>query len=148
MIEFTVPGIPVAQPRQRHRVVQGHGRIFAQNYMPRRDPVNAFKAAVQLAGSRANKYGRLFSGPLMLKIFFVLPRPVAMHWKTKPMDRIWHDKKPDVENLAKAVMDGLTGTLWNDDRQVAMLLVRKVIAHGTEPPHTVITIQELEGCPA
>lgn len=54
-ITFTVPAVPVAQPRQRMRVVQTHGgKTFAQNYTPVRDPVNAYKASCREAA--ANVY--------------------------------------------------------------------------------------------
>lgn len=38
--------------------------------------------------------------------------------------------KPDVDNIAKAVLDALNGVIWLDDRQVVGLLVFK--AYGKE----------------
>ena len=38
MISLTVPGLPVAQPRQRHALIAG----FVRNYTPKAAPVNAF----------------------------------------------------------------------------------------------------------
>lgn len=43
--------------------------------------------------------------------------------------RIWLDSRPhariDVDNVAKACLDALTGVIWRDDRQVVRLLVEK-----------------------
>jgi Holliday junction resolvase RusA-like endonuclease len=37
----------------------------------------------------------------------------------------------DIDNLAKAVLDALTGVVWSDDRQVVSLLAEKFF--GEEP---------------
>lgn len=42
---------------------------------------------------------------------------------------------PDVDNIAKAVLDGCNGVLYNDDRQVAKLTVSKI--YGPEAQLTV-----------
>lgn len=142
-IEFIVPGIPVSQPRQRTTVRFGKdGKAFAQNYTPKNDPVNAFKAACQLSASQVYS-GPPLHGPLMLDLTFVLPRPQNMVWKTRPMPRVWHDKKPDRDNLQKSVMDALNKMVWADDSQICDGQVRKYIASGDEQPHTVIGITVL-----
>lgn len=51
MIVMNVPGVPVAQPRQRHRVIAGN----VSNYTPASSPVNAFKATVRLAWQGCDK---------------------------------------------------------------------------------------------
>jgi Holliday junction resolvase RusA-like endonuclease len=53
---------------------------------------------------------------------------------------IYDKKKPDVDNLAKFVLDALTGLLYRDDEQVVKLSAIKLI--DTEEPfggRTVIT---------
>lgn len=130
MIFFHVPAVPVAQPRQRHRIMNVGGRSFAQNYTPTTHPINAFKAAVQLAASAAFQ-GSPLTGPLMLTATFVLPRH-------------WHDTKPDAENLAKGMMDALTGIVWADDRQVAKALIAKFYASADEQPGVFVQVERLE----
>lgn len=142
MICFTVPCVPVAQPRQRHRLVtKRDGDQFVSNYTRRRDPVNAFKAAVQLAASQAYQ-GAPLEGPLCISLVFIMPRPSRLRWKTKPMPREWHASKPDVENIAKAVLDALTGLVWIDDAQVASLHCKKLYASGDEQPGAEVTVLE------
>jgi Holliday junction resolvase RusA-like endonuclease len=73
----------------------------------------------------------------------VFPRPQALIWKKRSMPRLWHDKKPDRDNLDKAIMDSLKGLAWVDDAQVCEGEIRKFIAAGDEQPHAVITITPL-----
>lgn len=140
---FTVPAVPVAQPRQRHRVVTANGRTFAQNYCPQRDPVNAFKASVRQSASEAYT-GAPLEGPIALVVVFVMPRPGYLVWKKKPMPRCPHTAKPDIENLAKSFFDSLTGLVFRDDAQICRAALSKVIAAGDEQPHVWVKVRTLE----
>lgn len=143
MVRFTVPAVPVAQPRQRHRVVRTHGgKVFAHNYTPTQDPVNAFKAAVQVAASKAYA-GAPLQGPLSLSLLLLLPRPKSLCWKTRPMPRQYHQGRPDADNFAKSVKDALNQILWRDDGQISHLDVLKFIAAGDESPHAEIIVSKL-----
>lgn len=137
-IQFVIPGIPIAQPRQRHRVVNGH----AQNYTPAQHPVNEFKRAAALAVARVYQ-GSPLDGPLSMEIVFVMPRPSRLVWKTRPMPRQWHTAKPDRDNLMKSLQDALNGLLYKDDSQLCEGSVSKVIAAGWEQSHTLVTIRTL-----
>ena len=142
MIEFTVPGTPSGQPRQRHRIVKAGGRTFASNYLPVSDPVNAFKATIRLAYHEAG--GRVLNldgdEAISVVILAVFPRPKSKTRKTTPNPRYRMTKKPDVDNIAKAVMDGLNGVAWTDDAVVSDLVVQKHIASADEDPHTIVSI--------
>jgi len=142
-ITFTVAAVPVAQPRQRHRIINTGDRVFAQNYTPTKDPVNAFKAKVGQAAEQAYQ-GPPLQGPLALDLVFVLPRPGYLCWKTKPMPRLFHTSKPDADNLAKAVKDALSGLLWRDDCQVCKLTAEKHIAAGDEQPSVLVRLTPLD----
>lgn len=134
--QFVVPGIPIAQPRQRHRVVCGH----AQNYTPAKHPVNKFKADTQKAVAKVYQ-GPPLEGPLFMEIDFVLPRPGRLTWKTRPMPREPHTSKPDRDNLMKSLQDALNGFLYVDDSQLCDGPIRKLIAAGNEEPHTRVTVR-------
>lgn len=143
MIRLIVPAVPVAMPRQRHRTVKTGAGSFIQNYTPSKHPVQEFKATVRMALREAYQ-GPPLTGPLRCDCTFIMPRPQALVWKTKPMPRIPHDKKPDRDNLDKAVMDALRGLAWVDDSQNAFGEIQKWIAAGDEQPHAVITITQVE----
>lgn len=144
-LQFIVPAVPVAQPRQRHRIVRGKGgKVFASNYTPKTDPVNAFKATCQMAAERAHK-GPPLQGALVVDFVFVMPRPRAKVWKTKPMPRYPHTGTPDRDNLIKSVQDALNGLVWADDAQIFSGDVSKWVAAGDEKPHVEITVREYGG---
>ena len=47
----------------------------------------------------------------------------------------------DIDNLAKAILDGVNGVLWNDDSQISELHVTKNLA---DTPHITLSIEEAE----
>jgi Holliday junction resolvase RusA-like endonuclease len=142
MIRFTIPAVPVAQPRQRHRVLTAAGRTFAQNYTPEKSPVNAYKASCR-AAARDVYQGPPLVGPIALTLTFVMPRPGSMIWKKRPMPRAHHGKRPDCENLVKSTQDALSGLVYRDDCQIAKLFAEKVIAAGDEQPCVIVELSEL-----
>lgn len=136
MVEFTVPSCPVAQPR--HRVGTGaSGRPRA--YLPADHPVHGYRLDVWKA-ARAAYQGHPMTGPVSVQLAFVLPRPVAMVWKRKPMPRLWHTSKPDSDNLVKSTLDAMQGILWVDDCQVCHVQATKHIAAGDEEPHVLVRV--------
>ena len=112
-ITFTVPGDPVPQPRPRVTTRGGFGRA----YVPRSHAVHGFRQAVQLAAraAGATPHGE----PVEVVIDAVFARPKS-HRKDGPAL-----PRQDVDNLAKSVLDALTGIAWDDDRQVRRLVIEK-----------------------
>lgn len=139
MIELLIHTIPVAQPRQRHRIIATGGRQFTQNYTPAKHPVQQFKSDLRFAWSQQGCQG-FGDAPLMVALLFVLPRPASKTKKRGDNPRMLHTSRPDIENLAKGVLDALTGLAWNDDKQVCDLLIRKRVAAANETPHVAISV--------
>lgn len=142
-IAFTVPGSPVAQPRQRTRIMVVRGKSLGQNYTPSDHPVRDFKACVKIVAAQAYQ-GPPLEGPLRVSITFVLPRPSRLCWKKRAMPREWAPSKPDRDNADKAILDSLTGILWVDDKQAVAGEIIKVYASGSEQAHTEIVVEELD----
>ena len=143
-IRFTVPGEPVPQPRQRHRIVGKGPKAFVQNYTPAKHPVNDYKQAIQKAASRVFA-GEPVESPLLLEVVFIFPRQANKNWKTKPMPRYLHHQKPDIDNLLKSLKDALNKQVWKDDSQVCKVSATKWRAAGDEQPRTEITIKPIHG---
>jgi len=141
VIEFVVPAVPVAQPRQRHRVAVFNGHTVAQNYTPTKAPVNAYKAAVQVACAAVYQ-GAPLDGRLHAEFVFVFPRPQGMRWKKKPMPRAPMIGKPDLDNLIKATTDALNGLAFVDDARLCCTRATKWIASADEQPHVEVRIEE------
>jgi crossover junction endodeoxyribonuclease RusA len=81
-------------------------------------------------------------GGVHVVLDFALQRP-----KSLPKRASQHLKKPDIDKLARAVLDALTGILYHDDSEVVRLEVTKRYATTTEAPSVRITIMRAERAP-
>lgn len=145
MIEFTVPAVPVAMPRPRGMMLGGHVHMHNPTHRKLADGrrvsngVAEFKASVRMAFAAVYS-GPPLEGPIRMTAVFVLPRPKGLIWKTKPMPRLRHTSKPDLDNLEKTVKDALKGLAWGDDSQVCLVEKSKWVASGSEQPSVALTI--------
>ena len=134
-VRFTVPGVPVAQPR--HRVT----RFGA--FVPKGHPIHGYKQQVLLAWqSLPAVYGEPMPGAVSVGVTFWFPRPQSMIWKTKPMLAVVKTTKPDLDNLAKGVLDALQNYAFGDDSRVCELRLSKWIVRDGAQPRTEITITD------
>lgn len=125
MIEVWIPGAPKGQPRPRAFARGGKARVY--------DPGTAegWKGQIALALQDALDTNDRFdpTAPLAVSMRFSMPRPSAMRRKRPhPEDgAVPHVKKPDIDNLIKAVLDACTQLqIWHDDSQVCRLIVSKM----------------------
>jgi Holliday junction resolvase RusA-like endonuclease len=51
--------------------------------------------------------------------------------------------KPDLDNLAKAVMDLLNDVAWVDDAQVCKIVLSKWLVAGGDPIQSVVKIKKV-----
>lgn len=86
-------------------------------------------------------------GPLRVEIVFVLPRPQGLMRRSDPDGLIWHTKRPDTDNLVKAVTDALSRH-WRDDAQICALHAYKCYAERKGLPRLVVHIESLDGMAA
>jgi Holliday junction resolvase RusA-like endonuclease len=117
--EVTIDIEPIPQPR--HRVTSIGGR--ARTYLPVKHPVHAYKQRIAEAVKDWPKYAKGVPVQLWIAIRFAMPAS----WSKKTQARMWreaHTQKPDLDNLAKAIMDAMSGC-WHDDCQVHRVTVEK-----------------------
>jgi len=127
-ITFTVPGDPVPQPRPRVSTRSG----FARAYVPSKHPVHDYRASLAAAARDA---GLGTTGePLNVVIDAVFVRPKSHLRKSGVRADAPRLPRPDVDNIAKAVLDALQDVM-GDDTLVARLVVEK--SYGTEARTTV-----------
>lgn len=135
-VRLIIPSAPVAKARPRAFTGKSGKPII---YTPKRS-----KRFENKVTDLAMKYfPKPFLGPVKLHIRFLLPRPKRLTWKTKPMPECYCPKRPDIDNLAKAVTDGLNGVAYVDDKQIVALNVEKLYHAGYEAPKTIIEVQEI-----
>jgi len=109
-VKYTIYLEPVAQGRPRFV----KGRAY--------DPPKS-KAYKELVALTSRRY---FPEPLKgaLKVRFVFSIPMPKSWskgKKIDSDRTLHSSRPDIDNLCKAILDGLNGVAFEDDGQVVCL---------------------------
>ena len=118
-IRAFVPGLIV--PKQSARFSRS-----GRTYQPA--AVTAYKTLVSDTISTA-RGGHSVGGPVSVVLVLVMPRSGATMKRASPTGRIPHDVTPDIDNLTKAILDGITaGGAWVDDGQVVHLDVTKVRA--------------------
>lgn len=135
-LTFQVTGEPKGQPRPR-AFARKMGSVHVARFYDS-DVADVWKSAVQIALLEMLKQTRweLTLGPVSVSLTFAMPRPKS-HFGAKglkPSAPVAHVGKPDVDNLAKLILDQLTrsGNVWRDDSQVVSLTVHKFYAVGAE----------------
>jgi Holliday junction resolvase RusA-like endonuclease len=127
-VSFTVAGQPVPQPRPRVSTAGG----FARAYVPGKHPVHAYREAIAAAARAA---GLTTTGEVLnVVIDAVFERPKSHMRKAGVKPDAPKLPRPDVDNIAKAVLDALQDVM-GDDSLVGRLVVEK--SYGTEARTTV-----------
>ena len=130
-----IPGEPVAQQRPRW------GRTHV--YEPRKS--REWKEYARVVMAEAVNRGGVRSvpqGPVQVTIRACHELRKSYHRERFPVGEKWRDKKPDIDNVAKIVLDAASEILFGDDKQVCRLVVEQLTgAQGTEP---FVTIEVME----
>jgi Holliday junction resolvase RusA-like endonuclease len=142
-IAFTIPAEPVAQGRPRATTIGGFTRLY--------QPTETVKWQQQVrlfaVEAMSQLEGEPIQGPVALNLAFYLPRPGRLIHKRRPMPPCLADHKPDLDNLVKAILDGVNGVAFQDDRQVVQIMARKFYAagsgYGDTRPRVEVVIEEV-----
>jgi Holliday junction resolvase RusA-like endonuclease len=121
-LNFTVPGNPVGKGRPR---VARRG-WFARMYTP--EKTASYESLVKMAGHQAMAGRDLFTEAVAvtLDVWVPIPASWSQRKQTQAIDgAIRPTTKPDLDNVAKAIFDGLNGIAWKDDVQVVRAVVTK-----------------------
>lgn len=145
MIEYFVVGIPKPQARPKvfHRTLKS-GKSFTTTYSPK---TNWYNLVYSKTLEIKNSLKKRLSGALELELKFYMPTPKSIS-KKKQESLFYVSKRPDLDNLAKTVMDAMNNAcIWEDDSQVAKLILTKLYSRNkfreTEEGCNII-IRELE----
>ena len=114
-ITFTIPGEPVAKARARF-ARRGN---FVTTYTP--DKTARYENLVKLAAQQAMAGVAPIEGAVSLTMRAYFSIPVSWGMKKQraaALGEIMHTKRPDLDNVVKAIKDGANGVAWKDDSQV------------------------------
>lgn len=124
-----VPGHPAPQGSKRY-VGNGISIESSKAVKPWRTDIREHVAA--------NFTGPPITGPVVVMLTFVMPRPAGAPKRTTPAAV----KRPDLDKLTRAVLDALSSAgVWHDDSQVVELAADKRLAELDETPgcHILVT---------
>lgn len=141
-VQFVIPGQPVAKGRPK---VDSRGK-FARVYTP--EKTANYEGLVAHSAQAAMNGRKLFSGPVAVELDIRVSIPASWSGKRKSMAQrgeVAATKKPDADNVEKAVFDGMNGVVWVDDVQVVQVSKRKRYA---DVPGVVVIVRELDLLPA
>ncbi len=125
-LEFVVWGTAVPKGSARAFVPKGWKRpIITTDNNSLKAWEQVVRAELQrvMAESDRTLLMTLFDAPVFVRCVFHLPRP-----KSLPARVRHHVKRPDVDKLARGLIDALRGVAFRDDVQVAALHAYKVYA--------------------
>ncbi|AJX59848.1 RusA family crossover junction endodeoxyribonuclease [Burkholderia pseudomallei] len=96
--------------------------------------------------ARAAMRGRLpFDGPIrvLIEIDVEIPKTWPKYRRADALaGRVWPSVKPDIDNCAKAILDGMNGIAYRDDTQIVIALLSKRYASDAQ---VRIAVEEIAG---
>jgi Holliday junction resolvase RusA-like endonuclease len=145
-IQVFIPGVPVPKGSAKAFYVKSLGRALVVQDNAKKQKPWASMIAV-MTRERWN-FGPV-NGAVRADMLFVMPRPKS-HLRANggvkdSFAQREHTSKPDVDKLARCVLDALTGVLYADDSQVVEISARKT--YGGEPG-CMLTIHADDGTTA
>lgn len=149
-IQFVVPGCPVGKGRHRSAplmkggkpVIGKGGRPIVIHHSDKKTA--SFEGLVAHSASVAMAGKQLIAGACFLELDIRLEIPQSWSKKKKQealSGLLAATKKPDADNVEKAICDGMNGVVWKDDVQVVEVKKRKRYA---ETPGVVVIVRELD----
>jgi Holliday junction resolvase RusA-like endonuclease len=143
LIEFFVAGEPVPQGSTKsfyieklNRVVTTHGNRNTDRWRHR----------IANEAQRCNEdrplsfYCEDRNLGYVVRMQFHFTKPKSM-----PKKRNLNTKRPDLDKLVRAVLDGITGVLIPDDAQVISISALKCYCDGTHQPGLSISVRRMKG---
>lgn len=137
-ITFTVPGQPVGKGRPRIGKIGQHARMFTP------EKTANYEGLIAHAGHQAMAGRAPILGPVSVVLDIRVQVPAS--WSKRKQaealaNRVHPTTKPDIDNVEKAIFDGLNGVAWKDDVQVVDVVKRK---RYSETPGVTVEIEPME----
>lgn len=137
MINFIVYGKPKAKGRPKFARAGKYVRTYKD------DKTEAYENLVKLSflNSGCRSYMNNEALTCQLMIYDSIPKSCSKKKKEQMlMHKILPTKKPDIDNVVKAIFDGLNKVAFNDDTQIIQLICTK---YYSEEPRVEVTIKEV-----
>lgn len=145
ILSWVVEGEPKAQPRPR--AVSFHGRV--RMYNPK--TARAYKKSIGMVMHQVAEETETelpIAGHVFVDLLLYFKRPQRLCRKKDPDGELWHIRKPDCDNVAKAVLDSISqwGGITDDKNVVGLTVYKKYVAKKNGIPRTEICISREANC--
>ena len=135
---FEIPGSPVGQGRPKFSTINGHAKAY--------DPEKSrnYKAYVRLLATQAMKENdfEMITGACAIKIwaYFDIPKSKSKKFKEAALaSKERPTKKPDADNIVKAILDALNGLMYKDDSCIVEL---SCVKYYSDVPRVEVYVQD------
>lgn len=147
-LTFFIPGKvkPQARPRTITKGKGGRPLGFARTFIPR--DTRDYQAWIKSCAMDAMNGSALMDGPLHLTVIIQVSPPKSWSGKRKSLaisGEIHPTKRPDRNNIEKALEDALNEIVWKDDAQIVRWTGAKIYS---DDPGVAVTVSELPGMAA
>ena len=145
-IEFYARGLPVPEGSTRGFVNHKTGGVIITHSNPKMDKWRQDIKAAAIARDKEVFEGDRFYRPKSKNHMGDGVRVVCTFYMHKPKHAkpgSYPSVYPDVDKLARAVLDALTDVLWDDDSQVNVLMVRKQYQKEGEGPGVNVLVENI-----
>lgn len=135
VVQFTVPGEPVAKGRPRFRQ---NGFAYTPQKTANFEALVKWEYHRQTGGYKFPDDAQL---GMRVEAFFDIPKSKSKKMqKDMELGVVKHTKKPDADNILKSIADGICHIAYRDD---SMLCYVEVTKKYSREPKTIVTIWEL-----
>lgn len=171
MIQFTIPGQPMAKARPRFRIMPPKtdtvvDQLSTTKFTRISDAIRAAVSATMKGAfvstytdsdtvANENRIAAIARAAMRgikpleapLEVLIELRMQIPVSWSKKKRvaasaGTVRATKKPDIDNVVKSILDASNGIVWIDDAQVVVLTVRKLY-HAD--PCVMIGVRPVEG---
>ena len=121
-ISFTVPGDPRGKGRPKATSRGGHARVYTDA------KTRAYEDQIAMLTKAAMQGLEPLAGPVHVNVRVLFkPAPSASKRAREAMMamEIMPTKRPDLDNVVKAILDGMNGVAFKDDAQVCSMTAAK-----------------------
>mgnify|MGYP003648065598 CR=1 FL=1 len=137
-VSFTIPGQPVAKGRARISIRGGH----AIAYTPEKTRMYENQVGAYASQAMLGRPPMPRAVAVTIDAYMMIPQSWSKKKRQDAVEcKIWPTSRPDLDNIIKAVLDGILRVAIVDDNQVVHLIARQLYS---EIPKLFIEIEELQ----
>lgn len=139
-VSFSLPGAPFGKGRPRARIVKtAGGNEFVSMYTPKE--TQNYEGMIRQMAALAMRGRPPMECPVTLSVNAVFAIPPSMPKYKQALaltDQHWPGVKPDLDNVVKAIADGINKIVLRDDALICRLICTK--RFGRSPAvHVLVT---------